>query len=251
MAGTLAGKVAFISGAASGIGAACAQEFGEQGAKVVVADVDEPRGRAVADRLNADGGGGIAIFAPLDVTKAVQWRAAVTAGLSAFGKVDVLVACAGVLSMAGLLDEDEATWDRVLAINQTGVWLGMRAVVPEMQKAGGGSIVLLSSIWGRVGAAGAMTYQATKGAVVLLAKAAAAEFAGANIRANALMPGIVDTPFLNGLTPEQRTGITGTSLMKREGRPQEIARAARFLASDDASYVTGTEFYVDGGYTAC
>lgn len=244
MAERLSGKVALVSGGASGIGAACAAAFVAEGADVVLGDIDAARGQPLAAELGAR-------FQRLDVTRAVDWRQAVAAAEAAFGRLDILVSNAGICSMAGLLDEDEATWDRTVAVNQTGAWHGMRAAVPAMTRAGGGSIVLVSSIWGKVGIAGATAYQATKGAVVLLAKAAAAELAGSSIRVNVLLPGIIDTPFLAVLTPEQRSAIAGLSLMKREGRPGEIAQAATYLASDESSYVTGAELVVDGGYTTC
>jgi len=244
MAERLKGKVALISGGASGIGAACAAAFMAEGADVILGDIDMERGQRLAADLGAR-------FERLDVTRAADWRQAVAAAEAAFGRLDILVSNAGICSMAGLLDEDEATWDRTVAVNQTGAWHGMRAAVPAMERAGGGSVVLVSSIWGKVGVAGATAYQATKGAIVLLAKATAAELVGRGIRVNALLPGIVDTPFLGILTPEQRSAIAGLSLMKREGRPGEIAQAATYLASDESSYVTGAELVVDGGYTTC
>jgi len=244
MARRLKGKVALISGGASGIGAACATAFVAEGANVMLGDIDADRGQSLAVELGAR-------FERLDVTQAADWRHAVATAEAAFGRLDILVSNAGICSMAGLLDEDEATWDRTVAVNQTGAWHGMRASVPAMARAGGGSIVLVSSIWGKVGVAGATAYQATKGALVLLAKAAAAELAGSSIRVNVLLPGIIDTPFLAVLTPEQRSAIAGLSLMKREGRPGEIAQAATYLASDESSYVTGAELVVDGGYTTC
>ncbi len=245
----LDGKVAIVSGGASGIGAACARRFAEEGAKVVVGDIDTANGNQVVKEINEQHHDA-ALFCDLDVTIPADWQTTVTAAVETFGKLDTMVACAGICSMAGLLDEDQATWDRVIAINQTGTWLGMRAAVPAMRQAGGGSIILTSSIWGKVGSAGATVYQATKGAVVLLGKAVAAEFVADGIRANVICPGIIDTPFLNVLNDEQRAGITAMSLMQRAGLPTEVASAALFLASDEASYVTGAEFLVDGGYTA-
>ncbi|MES2785313.1 MAG: SDR family NAD(P)-dependent oxidoreductase [Pseudomonadota bacterium] len=247
----LQGKVALISGGASGIGAACAKIFVAEGARVVVGDIDHVRGEALANEINRSSDRESAVFTKLDVTQSGQWMAAVELAESRFGGLNVLVSNAGVCSMEGLLSESEATWDRVIAVNQTGMWNGMRAAVPAMKRAGHGSIVNISSIWGMVGVAGATAYQGTKGAVVLLTKAAAAELAPDGIRANAILPGIVDTPFLAVLTAEQRAGIAGLSLMKREGTPNEIANAALFLASDEASYVTGAELVVDGGYTTC
>ena len=244
MADRLKGKVALISGGASGIGAACAAAFVAEGADVMLGDIDAERGQRLAADLGAR-------FERLDVTRAADWRQAVAAAEAAFGRLDILVSNAGICSMAGLLDEDEATWDRTVAVNQTGAWHGMRAAVPAIERAGGGSVILVSSIWGKVGVAGATAYQATKGAIVLLAKATAAELAGRGIRVNALLPGIIDTPFLGVLTPEQRSAIAGLSLMKREGRPGEIAQAATYFASDESSYVTGAELVVDGGYTTC
>ena len=244
MAERLKGKVALISGGASGIGAACAAAFVAEGADVMLGDIDAERGQRLAADLGAR-------FGRLDVTRAADWRQAVAAAEAAFGRLDILVSNAGICSMAGLLDEDEAIWNRTVAVNQTGAWHGMRAAVPAMERAGGGSVILVSSIWGKVGVAGATAYQATKGAVVLLAKASAAELAGRGIRVNVLLPGIIDTPFLGILTPEQRSAIAGLSLMKREGRPDEIAQAATYLASNESSYVTGAELVVDGGYTTC
>ncbi|WP_133648543.1 SDR family NAD(P)-dependent oxidoreductase [Paraburkholderia flava] len=251
MAKRLQGKVALISGAASGIGAACARAFVEEGARVVVADIARERGEHIASELLASTGEQCATFVPLDVTEASQWALAVEQAEQRFGGLHILVSCAGVCSMAGLLDENEAGWNHTVAVNQTGTWNGMRAAVPAMRRSGGGSIILISSIWGRVGTAGATAYQATKAAVVQLAKAAAAELASADIRANAILPGIIDTPFLAVLTPEQRAAITGTSLLGREGTPREIGLAATYLASDESSYVTGTELVIDGGYMTC
>lgn len=235
MAERLKGKVALISGAASGIGAACAAAFAAEGAKVVLDDIDAARGGDLARSIGGGQHQPSALFELLDVTKADHWRAAVARTEAAFGRLDILVSSAGICSMAGLLDEDEATWDRTIAVNQTGTWHGMWAAVPAMERAGGGSVILISSIWGKVGTAGATAYQATKGAVVLLARAAAAELAGRGIRTNAILPGIIDTPFLGVLTPDQRSAVAGTSLMKREGRPNEVALAATYLASDESS----------------
>lgn len=250
MSDRLKGKTAIISGAASGIGAACASVFAEEGAKVVLGDINIDAGQSVADQINANFPGAV-VFQHLDVTDSRSWMEIVAKGEETFGQVDILVSNAGIVTMAGLLGEDEETWNKVVAVNQTGVWRGMRAAAPAMQRAGGGSIVLISSVWGRYGTAGATAYLATKGAVVQMAKSVAAELAEAGIRANVVLPGIIDTPFLNTLTLEQRTGIAGGSLLRREGKPAEVALAAVYLASDESSYVTGAEFFIDGGYSTC
>lgn len=249
MTDRLNGKTAMISGAASGIGAACARVFAAEGAKVVIGDIDDS-GAALAQSINADHPGA-AIFQHLDVTKPDDWASAVTQAKNQFGGLNVLISNAGIVTMAGLTDETEETWNKVVAVNQTGVWHGMRACAPAIEASGGGSIVLVSSVWGRYGTPGATAYLATKGAVVQMAKSAAAELAPKGIRANVVLPGIINTPFLSVLNAEQRAGIAAGSLLQREGEPEEIALAATYLASDESSYVTGTEFFIDGGYHTC
>ena len=245
MSDRLAGKVALISGAARGQGAAHAERFAEEGASVVLGDIRDDQGeetaRALADR------GLAAEFVHLDVTKDSDWKAAVSRAEERFGKLDVLVNNAGILGMPALLDETEEHWNQVVAVNQTGVFLGMRAAVPAMQRAGGGSIVNTSSIWGIVGAEEYISYQATKGAVVLMSKSAALTHVGDGIRVNSVCPGLVLTPMSAEEGPEVEKAVAEATPMKRGAQPHEISNGLVFLASDEAAYITGTTIVVDGG----
>jgi len=247
----LAGKVALISGAASGMGLSEATIFAREGAKVVVADILEAEGKQVADKIVA--GGGQARFVKLDVTSDGEWDAAVGAAVSAFGTLDVLVNNAGI---SGTYDADmlsSAAWDKVMAINAKGVFLGMKYAIPLMRQAGGGAIVNISSISGFVGQDGVhMAYNASKGAVRIMTKTAAVQFAGDNIRVNSVHPGFMP-PMRTSKTsadPTWRAKMLAAVPMKRAGRVEEVAHAVLFLASDEASYITGTELVVDGGYLA-
>ena len=247
----LAGKVALVSGAASGMGQSEATIFAREGAKVIVADILEAEGKQVADKIVS--GGGQARFVKLDVTNEVEWDAAVKAAVSAFGKLDVLVNNAGI---SGTYDADmlsSAAWDTVMGVNAKGVFLGVKYAIPLMKKAGGGAIVNISSISGFVGQDGVhMAYNASKGAVRIMTKTAAVQFAGDRIRVNSVHPGFMP-PMRTSKTsadPTWRAKMLGAVPMKREGRVEEVAHAVLFLASDEASYITGTELVVDGGYLA-
>jgi len=247
----LAGKVALVSGAASGMGQSEATIFAREGAKVIVADILEAEGKQVADKIVS--GGGQARFVKLDVTNEAEWDAAVKAAVSAFGKLDVLVNNAGI---SGTYDADmlsSAAWDTVMGVNAKGVFLGMKYAIPLMKQAGGGAIVNISSISGFVGQDGVhMAYNASKGAVRIMTKTAAVQFAGDRIRVNSVHPGFMP-PMRTSKTsadPTWRAKMLGAVPMKREGRVEEVAHAVLFLASDEASYITGTELVVDGGYLA-
>jgi NAD(P)-dependent dehydrogenase (short-subunit alcohol dehydrogenase family) len=247
----LAGKVALISGAASGMGQSEAVIFAKEGARVIVADVLEAEGKQVADKIVS--GGGQARFVKLDVTSEAEWDAATKAAVSAFGKLDVLVNNAGI---SGTYDPDMlsvAAWDKVMAVNSKGVFLGMKYAIPLMKQAGGGAIVNISSISGFVGQDGVhMAYNASKGAVRIMTKTAAVQFAGDNIRVNSVHPGFMP-PMRTSKTsadPTWRAKMLAAVPMKRAGRVEEVAHAVLFLASDEASYITGTELVVDGGYLA-
>jgi NAD(P)-dependent dehydrogenase (short-subunit alcohol dehydrogenase family) len=247
----LNGKVALVSGGASGMGQSEALIFAREGAKVVVADLLDADGRQVADKIT--GAGGQAMFVKLDVSSESEWEKAVKATLDTFGKLDVLVNNAGI---SGTFETDmlsTAAWDKLMDINAKGVFLGMKTAIPVMQRAGGGAIVNISSISGFVGQSGVhMAYNASKGAVRIMTKTAAVQYAKDGIRVNSVHPGFMP-PMRTSKTsadPAWRAKMLGAVPMKREGRVEEVAHAVLFLASDEASYITGTELVVDGGYLA-
>ncbi|PPR61107.1 MAG: Cyclopentanol dehydrogenase [Alphaproteobacteria bacterium MarineAlpha4_Bin2] len=240
-------KVAIVTGAASGMGSATAELFAKEGAKVVLADILEEEGAALVAEI-----GDNARFQKLDVTSEADWATLVTATLSAFGRIEILINNAGVSgSHPDLLNSD--TWDEQMNVNARGVFLGMRSVIPKMQEAGGGSIVNISSISGLTGQRFVhMGYNAAKGAVRLATKAAAVQFARDNIRVNSVHPGLMPAMRTSMMSadPEVRRKMINAVPMGREGRVEEVAHANLFLASDDASYVTGIEVPVDGGFVA-
>ncbi len=233
----LAGKVAIVTGAASGIGHAIATMFAEQGATVYAADIAE----GTFDKKIQT--------AKLDVSKEEQWKDLLARVKKEQGKLQVLVNNAGIVGTYDPIDTVSMDdYNRIIAINQTGVFLGMRHCAPLMKEGGAGSIINISSIWGLVGAPGVSPYQASKGAVTVMTKNAAMTFAPA-IRANSIHPGIIWTPLIERQDPAISQALVDVTPLKRMGQPKEIAYAALFLASDEASYVTGTQLVVDGGYT--
>jgi 3(or 17)beta-hydroxysteroid dehydrogenase len=244
----LAGKVALITGEASGMGQSEAIIFAKEGAKVVVADVLEAEGRRVADSL-----GGAGRFVHLDVTSEPAWQKAIEATRKDFGKLDVLVNNAGI---SGTFDPDTlstSAWDRLMDVNAKGVFLGMKHAIPVMEQAGGGAIVNISSVSGFVGQKGIhMAYNASKGAVRLMTKSAAVQYARSGIRVNSVHPGVLPAMRSSKATadPAFREKMLAGVPMRREGRVEEVAYAVLFLASDEASYITGTELVVDGGWLA-
>jgi NAD(P)-dependent dehydrogenase (short-subunit alcohol dehydrogenase family) len=247
----LAGKVAIISGAASGMGAATARRFGKEGAKVVVADVLEEEGRKVAADIVA--ANGVASFMKLDVTDEADWKRVVDATVAQYGRLDIMVNNAGI-SGSGVSDMlDTEAWDRLLAVNGRGVFLGTKYAVLAMKKSGGGSIVNLSSISGNAGQTMThMGYNASKGAVRTLTKSTAVQFGADGIRANSVHPGLMPPMRTSGATadPAVRAKMLQSVPLRRAGEVDEVANAILFLASDEASYITGAELYVDGGYLA-
>jgi len=247
----LKGKVALISGGARGQGAAEARLFVGEGAKVVVGDVLDDQARSLADEINAAAGSRVIAAVHLDVTRAADWGAAVEACDREFGGVDILVNNAGIFRVGGIEDTSEEDWDSIVNINQKGVWLGMKAAVPAMRQRGGGSIINISSIYGIIGFAGSSpAYHGSKGAVRLLTKAAAAQYAQEKIRINSVHPGIIITPMTEVFSTEDLRPSIEMAPMKRAAQPEEVGWAVVFLASDEASFITGAELLVDGGYTA-
>lgn len=247
----LAGRVAIISGAASGMGAATARRFAKEGARVIVGDILEDEGRQVVSEIVA--AGGTAAFMRLDVTDEAAWRGVVEATAAKWGRLDILVNNAGISGSAvkDLLDTD--AWNRVMAVDSTGVFLGTKYAVRQMQKNGGGSIVNLSSISGVVGQTVVhMSYNAAKGAVRTMTKSTAVQFGRDRIRCNSVHPGLMPPMRTSGATadPEVRARMLKTVPLGRTGEVDEVANAVLFLASDEASYITGAELYVDGGYLA-
>jgi len=247
----LDGKVALITGAASGMGASMARRFAGEGAKVVVADLLDDEGKqVVADITKANGA---AIFCHLDVSSEAEWQAVVDAALAEYGKLDILVNDAGLSGSAVEDLFDTAAWDLLMSVNARGAFLGMKFAIPVMKAAGGGSIVNISSISGVTGQNQIhVGYNASKGAIRTLTKAAAVQHGADNIRVNSVHPGLMPPMRSSGRTanPEVRARMLRQVPMGRAGRPEEVANAVLFLASDEASYITGAELYVDGGYLA-
>ncbi len=245
--GRLDGKVALVSGGASGIGAAHVRLFAREGARVVSGDIQKDLGARVAAEANE--AGGEVIFVRLDVTSGESWAAAVAAAVSRFGTLTTLVNNAGIYHPGGVTDETEEGWQRMIAINQTGVWYGMRAAMPELAKSGNGAVVNISSLYGMVGSPGSLSYHATKAAVRLMSKSAALEFVTQGVRVNTILPGQIRTPILGDLTPEMDAAIKAAIPMGRMGDPEDIAYGSVYLCSDEAKYVTGAELVIDAGWS--
>lgn len=243
----LNGKVALITGAARGQGAAEARLFAQRGAKVMLCDILDDEGQAVAAEIGAN-----AAYLRLDVTSEASWQAAVKATVSKFGKLNVLVNNAGIVKVTALADCPLEEYMQVIQVNQIGVFLGMKTVAPAMKQAGGGSIVNISSIDGLIGMTGGTAYCASKFAVRGMTKVAALELGKDGIRVNSIHPGGILTPMITGAGLDAQTAgeIFGRVPLQRIGQPEEIATLAAYLASDDASYSTGSEFIADGGLTA-
>ena len=244
----LANKVAIISGAASGMGAATARMFAREGAKVVIADVLEHQGREVATGIGAS-----ARFELLDVAKEESWAAVVATTTREFGKVDILVNNAGISGSAEQDFYSTGAWHRIMAVNATGVFFGIKYAIPAMVANGGGSIVNLSSIAGVIGSEHVhIAYNASKAAVRLMTKWAAVQHAKDNIRANSVHPGVMPPMRTSGRTadPAVRAERMRFIPMRRPGEVDEVAHAILFLASDEASYITGSEIHVGGGVLA-
>jgi NAD(P)-dependent dehydrogenase (short-subunit alcohol dehydrogenase family) len=247
----VAGKVALITGGASGIGRATALLFAREGASIVVADLNSGAGKRVTEEIVQ--AGGRAFFEAIDITRAADCRRVAEAAIREFGAIDILFNNAGIIRRATILDLAEDDWDRVMAVNVKAIYLLSREVIPHMQKAGGGIIINTASGWGLTGGPKAAVYCASKGAVVLLTKAMAIDHGAQNIRVNCICPGDTDTAMLRE-EAQQLGEDSGHFLAEsarrplgRLGTPEEIAQASLYLASDASSFVTGTALVVDGG----
>lgn len=247
----LEGKVALISGGARGMGACEAQLFAAEGARVVIGDVLEAQGRETEGAIKA--AGGEAVFVRLDVTKESDWRQAVGTAVSRFGQLNILVNNAGVSGGGRVEDVSLEEWNRVMDVNSTGVFLGTKTAIPAMRQDGGGSIVNISSQLGLVGTdVSSPQYQASKGSVRLLTKATAIQYASEGIRANSVHPGPIETPMteVSFSDPERHRLTLSRIPLGRYGQPDDVAKGVLYLASDESSFVTGSELVIDGGWTA-
>jgi len=246
----LENKVALISGGARGMGAVEAKLFSVEGAKVVIGDVLEEEGRRTEAEINE--AGGECLFVPLDVTSESQWQAAVEAAVSRFGKLDILVNNAGIYRTERVEEISGELWDQVMGINAKGVFLGTKHAIPEMRNAGGGSIINISSVAGLVGNHISAAYSASKGAVRLLTKSTAIQYAKEGIRCNSVHPGLLETPMTQDMLADaaHREERTQRIPLGRVGTAEDVAYGVLYLASDESSFVTGSELVIDGGATA-
>lgn len=260
--GRLKDKVIIVTGGGSGLGAASCHRFAQEGAAVVVADIDERTGEYVAEEIARNGGRAICVRT--DVTSESSTEDMATESLEAFGAIDGIYCNAGIPGVGTAKDLNKSTWDHVIGVLLTGVWLSMRAVLPAMEKQRSGSIVNQSSVGGLVGVNSIAPYAAAKAGVIGLTRQAAADFAGQGIRVNAVCPGLVVTPLaINTYDARIRLGLSSKATVAeslasaasrypigRLGEPLDVANVALFLASDESKWITGQVFVVDGGYTA-
>ncbi|MCE4050151.1 MULTISPECIES: SDR family NAD(P)-dependent oxidoreductase [Bacillaceae] len=243
--GKLQDKVAVITGGASGIGAATARLFVSEGAKVVLVDLNEEKGKAFESELKALNAG--ALFVKANITSEDEVANIFKQTIDAFGKVDIVFNNAGIGRVQPSHELDYSEWRQTVNVDLDGVFLVAREAIREMLKAGGGTIVNTASMYGWVGSPGSAAYNAAKGGVVNLTRSLALEYAEQNIRVNALCPGFIDTPII---PEESKLALAAATPVKRLGKAEEMAKAVLFLASDDSSYMTGNSLIVDGGYTA-
>lgn len=248
MGNRLEGKVAIITGGASGIGEAHAHLYASEGAKVVITDVQEDLGEKVVSAIKSEGGD--AIFIRQDVTSESDWANVAKTTVEEYGAITTLVNNAGVGNFTGVEEETLEGFNRVVAICQTGVWLGMKACMPALKKSGNGAIVNISSLFGIIGTPSMISYHGAKGAVRLMTKSAGLEYAQQGVRVNSVHPGIIETPLAKTMGDEQMQAIIASTPMARVGRPIDIATMSLFLCTDEAAFITGAEFVVDGGWGA-
>jgi len=249
MQGRLSGKVAVVTGAASGMGRAVAVRFAQQGARVVVSDLDESGGLETLERLRAGGGEGI--WVPLDVTQEEQVEALVEQTLSTYGALQVLYNNAGINSDDGAVtDLTVERWERIHNVNLRGLFLTSKYCIPPMLTVGSGAVINVASVGGLIGLPGHEAYTATKGAVVAMTRSMAVTYAAQGVRVNCICPGFIMTPMVTAMGPEMVELGGSITPIGRIGTPEEVAALATFLASDEASFMVGAIIPVDGGYTA-
>lgn len=252
--GTLNGKAAIVTGAASGIGQATAQLFAERGARVVAADWKEPEGREVVGAIRR--AGGEAVFCPADVSQARDVERMVRFAVETYGRLDILVSNAAVQILGQLAETSEEDWDRLHSVNLKGVFLCSKYAIPEMIKGGGGSVINMASVLGLVGDPDLAAYCAAKGGVIALTKAAAMGYGPKGVRVNCICPGDVNTPMVREYFEKDpdpvkaRAAVSAHYALRRIAEPREVAEAAAYLASDASSFVTGSVLVVDGGLTS-
>ena len=246
--GRLDKKVAIITGAASGIGEAHALLFAAEGAKVVVTDIQDDLGAAVVARINEAGND--AIYIHHDVSNPDDWAFVIDKAIEQYGGITTLINNAGIGSPYGVEDEQIDNFNRVVAVCQTGVWLGMKAAMPALKKSGNGAIVNISSAYGIIGSPGRIAYHAAKGAVRIMSKSAALEYSQQGVRVNSIHPGIISTPLVEQFPEKMTEYLRNTTPMKKLGKAMDIANGSLYLCSDEAAYVTGIELIIDGGLTA-
>ena len=255
----VSGKVAIVTGGASGIGEACAEALAREGASVLITDIDDTLGKGVVDRITK--AGGKAHYVRHDVRDEAAWPGIVAEAEKRYGRLDIMVANAGIGVMSPIATMTLSDWQRQQAINLDGVFLSIKHSIPAMKRAGGGSIVLMSSVAGLRGAPGLAAYSATKGGVRLLAKSVALEHAADNIRCNSVHPGIIATPIWEKIPTgaegnrrnapiDPRERAAATVPLPRVGEAQDIANGVLFLCTDAGNYITGQELVIDGGMTA-
>lgn len=246
----LANKVAIITGAAGGMGKADALLFAKEGAKVVITDLQEDKLQEVVREINESGGEAIGLGH--NVTSEEDWIRVVGGTVEKFGKIDILVNNAGVSNATPFMDLTVEGWEKTMSINVTSIFLGQKYTIPHMIEAGGGSIINISSIAGLTGGSGTGPYTASKGAVRMLTKATAVDFAKHNIRANSIHPGYIETPMTVDLMKDEnmKQWFLSQTPLPRLGKAEDIANGVLFLASDESSYITGVELPIDGGYYA-
>jgi NAD(P)-dependent dehydrogenase (short-subunit alcohol dehydrogenase family) len=247
MAGRLDGKVAIITGAARGIGKGLAEVFTAEDASVVLADVLSDQGEEVAAQLRDQGHD--AVFQALDVSREADWAAAIEAAVVRFGKLTTLVNNAAIFSNLGVDELSLDEWNRVIGVNLTGPFLGMKAALPELEKSGNGAIVNIASLYAIIATDGFAAYHSSKSGVRMLSKATALRYATRGVRVNTILPGNVETPAAATLTEEENAAILKLVPMGVRGQPADIAHGAAYLASDQARYVTGSELVIDGGWS--